>query len=113
MEKHSQYLRNLIQSRYKFMPKFFNICTKKTFVVGGIEKSRWPIVGTLKELDNGKKFIELNILPNESFYVFEQENKQKTHDIQEVEQQKSLEESLRNADVNVEDSDVSVENIPF
>ena len=49
---------------------FKNICTKKTYTKDGKEKSFWPIVGTLKEMDDGKQFIELNMFPNTPFYVF-------------------------------------------
>ena len=53
--------------------KFYNICTKKTFTIQGVEKTKWLNVGTLKEMDDGKRFIELNILPNETLFVFEQD----------------------------------------
>jgi len=58
------------------MMKFYNICTKKTYEHNGETKTFWPICGTFKELDDGKKFIELNHLPNISFYVFEQKKRE-------------------------------------
>lgn len=47
-----------------------NICTKKTYEKNGETKTIWLKVGTLKITDDGKKFIELNHQPNETFYVF-------------------------------------------
>ena len=55
--------------------KFSNIVTRKTFTVGGVEKVRWLNVGTLKEMDDGKRFIELNLFPNETLFVFEKTEK--------------------------------------
>uniref|UniRef100_A0A6H1ZBK0 Uncharacterized protein n=1 Tax=viral metagenome TaxID=1070528 RepID=A0A6H1ZBK0_9ZZZZ len=56
--------------------KFEDICTKKTFVVNGQEKTTWLKCGTLRTTDEGKRFIELNHLPNISFFVFEQKKKE-------------------------------------
>ena len=47
-----------------------NICTKKVYTQNGAEKVKWLVVGTLKEMDDGKQFIELNLFPNTPFYVF-------------------------------------------
>lgn len=56
--------------------KYFNICTKQTYTdKEGQDKAKWLPVGTLKVLDDGKKFITLNMFPNETFYVFEQDEK--------------------------------------
>ena len=55
--------------------KLWNICTKKTYEKNGEEKAIWLRVGTLKETDQDKKFIELNMFPKESFYVFENKPK--------------------------------------
>lgn len=56
-----------------------DICTKRTFVQkDGTEKTTWLKCGTLREMDNGNQFIELNMLPNTSFYVFEQKKKEVT-----------------------------------
>lgn len=54
-----------------------NICVKKTYTrKDGTEKTRWLQVGTLKVTDEGKQFIEINIFPNQDFYVFEQKDRE-------------------------------------
>lgn len=55
--------------------KYYDICTKRTYQKDGQEKAVWLKCGTLREID-GKKFIELNHLPNTAFYVFEQKKKE-------------------------------------
>ncbi len=55
---------------------FKNICTKKVYTQNGKEKAKWFVVGTLKEMDDGKQFLELNMFPNTSFYVFEQKDRE-------------------------------------
>ncbi len=57
--------------------KRYNICSKKTYEKGGEEKVAWPSVGTLVRFeatdDKPEGFIiELNMLPNVKFSVFEQ-----------------------------------------
>ena len=52
---------------------FKDICTKRVFTgKDGAEKTTWLKAGTLRILDNDKIFIELNHLPDVSFYVFDQ-----------------------------------------
>ena len=54
--------------------KFYNICTKQTYTdKKGKPKNKWFTIGTLKETDDGKRFITLYIMPNENFYAFEQD----------------------------------------
>lgn len=56
--------------------KYFNIVSKQTYTdKQGVEKAKWLPVGSLKLTDDGKKFITLNQVPNETFYCFEQEDK--------------------------------------
>jgi hypothetical protein len=55
--------------------KIFNICSKKTYQKDGVEKAIWLICGTMRELENGNRFIEINHLPGTSFYVFDQKKK--------------------------------------
>ncbi len=55
--------------------KYYDICTKKTYMKDGAEKAIWMNCGKFKELDDGKKFIELSMFPDTSFYVFEQKPK--------------------------------------
>ncbi len=62
--------------------KLDDICTKKTYKTkDGKEKVKWLKVGVLKTTDEGKKFIEINLLPDVPLYVFEQK-KEENHDIQ-------------------------------
>lgn len=55
--------------------KLYDITTKRTYTKDGVEKNAWLRCGTYKETDDGKKFIELNMFPNTSFYCFEQKPK--------------------------------------
>lgn len=57
--------------------KWDNICTKKTYTKkDGTEQTSWATVGTLKTMDDGKRFIELYMFPNTAFYVFEPRKKE-------------------------------------
>jgi len=58
--------------------EFFNVCTKRTYESRGEQKTVWLTVGTLKILDDGKKFLELNMHPDTSFYIFDQKKKETT-----------------------------------
>lgn len=60
--------------------KFEDICTKKTYEVNGQEKTVWLKCGTLRTADNGNRFIELNHLPDVSFFVFEQKKKEQVNE---------------------------------
>ena len=55
--------------------KLYSICTKKTYTKDGQEKNIWLTAGTMRETDDGKRFIQLNHLPDVSFYVFEPKEK--------------------------------------
>ena len=55
---------------------FKDICTKKVYTQNGAEKVKWLNAGTMKILDDGKTFIELNMFPNTPFYVFDQKAKE-------------------------------------
>lgn len=52
-----------------------NICTLKTYEKNGEQKKIWLNCGTLRVQTDGKMFIELNHLPNVTFFVFEQKAK--------------------------------------
>ena len=57
--------------------KYYNICAKKTFKKkDGTEKTTWLPVGTLRETEEGKKFLELNMFPETAFFVFEPKPKE-------------------------------------
>jgi hypothetical protein len=56
--------------------KIFNVCTKKTFMKGDQEVCKWLQCGRLNMTDDGKMYLELNILPNQPFYVFENKPKE-------------------------------------
>lgn len=47
-----------------------NVCTKREYEVNRVKKVTWLQCGTLRVNDAGKEFIELNMFPNTSFYVF-------------------------------------------
>lgn len=56
--------------------KYLDICTKKTYEKDGQEKTTWLKVGTLRQTSDGKQFIELNHLPDTTFFVFEPKKKE-------------------------------------
>lgn len=58
------------------MITYFSVCTKRTYEKQGETKTIWLNCGTLKVLDDGKKFLELSMFPNTSFYIFEQKKKE-------------------------------------
>ena len=51
--------------------KYFDIMTKRTYEKNGEQKNSWLKAGTLRVTDEGKQFIELNHLPDVTFFVFE------------------------------------------
>lgn len=55
--------------------QYEDICTKKTYIKDGQEKVIWLKCGTLRTNNDGNKFIELNHLPNITFYVFAQKDR--------------------------------------
>jgi single-stranded DNA-binding protein len=55
--------------------QLYNIVTKQEYESKGEKRTSWLNVGTLKVMDDSKKFITLNMFPNTSFYVFEQKPK--------------------------------------
>ena len=54
---------------------YHDICTKRSYEKDGKTVNVWLKCGTLKEHDDGKKFIEMNHLPDISFYVFPQKER--------------------------------------
>jgi hypothetical protein len=56
--------------------KIYDICTKQEYMKGEEKKAHWFKVGTLKVNDDGKQFIQLNMMPSQSFYVFEQKKRE-------------------------------------
>jgi hypothetical protein len=52
-----------------------DICTKRTYTANGQEKTIWLNVGTYRKTDDGKEFLELNMFPDTSFYLFEKKAK--------------------------------------
>jgi len=53
----------------------FNINTPKQFEVNGEQKTSWLPVGSMRILDDGKIFIELNQNPGVTYMAFEREEK--------------------------------------
>ena len=56
--------------------KYLNICTKKTYEKDGETVTKWLTCGTLRITDDGKKFIELNHMPDTTLFVFENKPKE-------------------------------------
>ena len=56
--------------------KFLDICTRKTYKKDGEEKVTWLKCGTMRVNDEGKQFIQLNHLPDTTFFVFEPKKKE-------------------------------------
>ncbi len=52
--------------------KYQDRVTKRTWEQNGEEKVKWLNIGTLRTTDDGKQFVEINILPNTPIYVFDQ-----------------------------------------
>jgi len=55
-----------------------NICSKKEYNANGEKKVKWFQIGTLNTNNDGKQFVNLNMFPNESFYVFENKKEKQT-----------------------------------
>jgi len=53
----------------------FNINTPKQFEVNGEQKTSWLPVGSMRILDNGQIFIQMNQTPDTTFMAFEREEK--------------------------------------
>lgn len=88
--------------------KYFDICSKHTYTDKENQtKNKWFKVGTLKEMDDGKRFITLNLVPNESFYVFEQEAKA------ESQSQQGSEPVINYGEEDTGSAEANAENTPF
>lgn len=60
--------------------EFRNVCTKNTYTTkDGKENTRWLQCGTLKIIDKEKLFLELNMFPGTTFYVFKKKEKEVTN----------------------------------
>lgn len=55
--------------------RYFDVCTKRTYKKDGVDKVTWLKCGTLRLMEDGKKFLEMNHMPDVSFYIFEQKKK--------------------------------------
>lgn len=60
--------------------KYYDLCTKKTYEKNGETKTIWLKCGTMRETDDGKRFLEINHLPNTPFYLFDQKSKDQSKD---------------------------------
>lgn len=56
--------------------KYYDVCTKREYEHEGQQKAQWFRVGTLKETDHGGRYLRLNHLPDITFYVFDQEDRE-------------------------------------
>lgn len=55
--------------------EIFNVCTCREYEKDGEKKTQWLRCGVLKKTAKGKMFIDLNMFPNTTFFVFEQKKK--------------------------------------
>ena len=78
--------------------KSYTVSTPKSYDQNGEQKTKWFNVGTVRFLDNGKAFLELDMFPSQTFFL--NEVKPKENDNQQA-QTATPEEPIR------------VENIPF
>lgn len=97
--------------------KFYNVSTKRTFkTANGEEKAKWLNVGTLRETDDGKRFLELNMFPDQSFYIFDQQERQPGNSDQAAKINEGADQE-QSQQGHGEDwapgEEVQVENIPF
>ena len=59
--------------------KFFNVCSKRVWKgKDGKENVKWLNCGTLKIMDDGKTFLELNMFPGTPFYCFPPKEKEES-----------------------------------
>lgn len=57
--------------------KTFNICTPEEYTKGQEKKTKWHQVGHLRILDDEKMFLQLNLIPNQTFVCFEEKFEEK------------------------------------
>ena len=60
--------------------KYQDLCTKREYEQNGEKKVKWFNVGTLKTTEEGKQFVEINLLPDTSIYVFDKKAKEETEE---------------------------------
>jgi len=80
--------------------KIYTVGTPKSYEQNGEQKTFWHNVGTVRFLDNGKAFLELNMFPNQTFILNELKPKENSK------QQAPVAESS-------DQDEITVENIPF
>jgi len=51
--------------------QLFNVVSKKVYEKNGEKKVKFYQVGTMKITDAGKRYLQLYILPQTEFYLFE------------------------------------------
>jgi hypothetical protein len=71
----------------------YSICSKKVFQKDGENKTIWLNVGQLVDVD-GKKYIELNILPNTPLYAFEQKPKEQVERVEEPSNEPTIDDIM-------------------
>ena len=58
--------------------QFINVCTKKEYEKNGEKKTVWLNCGTVRVTAEGHRFMELNMFPNTTFYLFDQKKKEES-----------------------------------
>lgn len=94
--------------------KRFNIVTRRTYVQNGEEKAQWNNVGTLVKFDEREDkpegfALELHIHPDTKFYVFEQEQKERSSN---VSLSKNVEKGTSDK-IEYPEEEINPEDIPF
>lgn len=83
------------------------LCTKKVYTdkASGEEKVVWLEIGTMITKDDGKSFIELNMHPNTTVYVFEDKPRQPSNS--------APRQQVEPKGIDLDSGGVNVEDIPF
>lgn len=51
--------------------RYLDVCTKISYKVDAEEKTNWNRVGTVRITGNGKMYLDLFMMPETDFFVFE------------------------------------------
>jgi hypothetical protein len=51
--------------------RYLDVCTKKQFSIGSEEKTNWNRVGTVRITGTGKMYLDLFMMPDTDFFLFE------------------------------------------
>lgn len=60
----------VVRKHKKQMPKFYNVCTRKTIITDTEERNVYHKVGVIKVTQNGGWFLQLYWQPETDFMIF-------------------------------------------